>query len=181
MILAIDPGVRLKCAWALLGQDGALDAHGFGRYGDCLALTGRKITDVVVEKPEYQGARTLYARDQDLIDLSWEGALLAGALAGQHNATLRVLTPTQWKGQVPKPAHHLRLWEKLTLAERMLVGGALTGQTITAAARKGALDRWKRSGASYYPKSFALHNVLDAVALGKFYVYGGNLGPRGLV
>lgn len=71
-----------------------------------------------------------------------------------------------WKGSEPKPIHHARVWEELTLAERRVLGGDKTHAAIERACEKGALNRWGRPGASYYPRAFKTHNLLDAAALG---------------
>jgi hypothetical protein len=109
------------------------------------------------------------ARPIDLINLSWEGALVAASLCGPK-ARLCELHPSQWKGMLPKPVHHGRLWLAMSVAERAIFGGSTTADAIERAIDKGALDNWKRPGVSYYPRSFKLHNALDAWGLGRYYL-----------
>jgi hypothetical protein len=170
ILLAIDPGVK-ECACAFF-RDGALFMADF-RRAPCRRAPwpGRTGVDVaIVERPEQDG-RSFTARPKDLMNLAWAGA----ALAYSVGAPVTEYTPSQWKGQVPKPAQHKRLWERLSPDERAILGGAATEKAIHDAARKGALDRWKKPGASYYPRSFRAHNLLDAVALGRFHITGEKL------
>lgn len=167
MIIAIDPGVH-ACAGAWF-HTGTLRG-GVAALKYPAPYTELGVTHVVVERPAYQGVRTQSARPQDLMSLSWEGAKLAGLIAGATGAHFVELEPSAWKGSEPKPVHHARLWSVLTDAEREILGGAATGLVIANAVDKGARERWKRDGAAYYPRTWVMHNVLDAVALGATYV-----------
>jgi hypothetical protein len=164
ILLAIDPGVK-ECACALF-HGPALVYAGFetAPMGTC------DVDRVIVERPEQDG-RSFSARPKDLMALAWAGA----ALAYSVGAPVTEYTPSLWKGQVPKPAQHKRLWALLAPEERAVLGGDATGQAIDAAARKGGLDTWKRPGASYYPRSFRAHNLLDSVALGRYHLTGEKL------
>lgn len=169
MILAIDPGHAGKgSACALLHPvDRNVLRVWFERFdvrASALFCDGAPITHVVCEKPEYQGTRSDHARAQDLINLSWSGALLAGAHAARHRARLVELTPSEWKGQEHKAEMHSRLWAVLTDVERELLGGAKTKAQIDS-----TLTKWiarRKTGRVDYPKSFTTHNLLDAAALG---------------
>jgi len=77
-----------------------------------------------------------------------------------------MITPRKWKGNVPKPQHHFATWRALRDAERQILGGRDTYDLIDAACDKGAMNRWCKPGASYYPRGNTMHNILDAVALG---------------
>jgi hypothetical protein len=157
MILAIDPGVHESaCAWF---DGGYLSAVAFE-----VAPSFLGVATVVVEKPQFD-SRTLRVDPRDVINLAFAAGVAAGAAAA-NGAELIAVTPTQWKGSEPKPMQHMRLWESLTPAEQALLGGAATGKIILLAVDKGALRRWKISGAECYPRSFKTHNLLDAVALG---------------
>ncbi len=148
---------------------------------------------VVVERPALQGQKTRAARPQDLMDLCWSGAMLAGAYAGRDGCPILEFTPNDvrdkrciyhvkrsigsactcsrgWKGSEPKPVQHARLWEELGPAERLVLGGDMTRDAIYEARERGALDRWGKPGVEYYPKRFTTHNLLDAVALGCTYL-----------
>jgi hypothetical protein len=177
-IIAIDPGVH-RCACAGFDDAGRLvetwyeTARTFKRGEAPPPSRGPRRVPllqlaIVVEQPQYDG-RSRTARAQDLMGLCWHGALLAGEFAGRDGAPVVAVTPTEWKGTEPKPRHHARLWEELDEAERRVLGGDATGKMILAARTKGALSRWSRPGASYYPRG-AAHDLLDAAALGAWYL-----------
>ncbi len=115
---------------------------------------------VVIEKPQQDG-RSTRVPPRVLIDLAWNGALLAGALRPR---SLVCYTPNDWKGQVSKPVHHLRLWRVLSTIERKCFP-ADTEERI----RKGA-EATARAAGKLKNYSFEAHNLLDAVGLGLFYL-----------
>jgi hypothetical protein len=125
---------------------------------------------VLVERPEYQGQRSQAARPTDLMNLAWSGALLAGQFSGRDGCPIIELPPSVWKGSESKPVNHKRLWAVLDAAEREVLGGLVTEKAIRAACVKGALARWGISGAACYPKSFDTHNLLDAAAIGCYFL-----------
>jgi len=88
-----------------------------------------------LEKPQvYPGAGVAVKKDtQELRDLV--DALVAELRPLGH----RVVTyePRKWKGQIPKPAHHRRVLEALSPAERDLVHGACD---LEPAARLDIMD-----------------------------------------
>lgn len=156
MITAIDPGVA-QCAYADF-RDDVLTRVGFDP-------PGQRPDVVVVERPEYHGARSNAARTQDLIALTWEGAAAAyrfGVLVVEYGASA-------WNQKRPKPITHHRLWAVLDDAERALLGGDATHDAIKRAIDKGAAKRWV-SGSRWYPASFQTHNLLDAAAIGCVYI-----------
>ncbi len=166
IVLAIDPGVK-ACACARFDPAGLtcvefMTAPWAGHL--------ERPDHVIVERPEQDG-RSFSARPKDLMALAWAGA----ALAYSVGAPVTEYTPSEWKGQVPKPVQHMRLWLRLTAPERALLGGPATEAVIHAAARKGGLEKWSKPGAAYYPRSFITHNLLDAVALGRFHITGERL------
>lgn len=171
MTLAIDPGVaRGGCACAAF--DGARLASIWFEHARQPLACAHAFGVVLVERPVLQGDRTRAARPQDLMSLAWEGALLAGLYAGRDAARVIAWPASDtreergWKGSEPKPIQHARLWAILHASERAVLGGAATERVILAAREKGALSRWSRPGAAYYPRAFTAHNTLDAVALG---------------
>lgn len=129
---------------------------------------------IVVEKPAPQGGRTLAARYEDLANLSWDGALLAGAFAGRDGAPIFAWPATDWNGQRGwkgtecKPHNHKRLWAVLDDAERRILGGDATAAAIEAACEKWARKRGGIEGAKCY--SSDVHNLLDAAALGACFL-----------
>jgi hypothetical protein len=161
VIGAIDPGVD-ACAYAW--GSGALQGVSFAAPEN-----PAHVSSVLVERPEYQGARSDASRTQDLIALAWAGARAAYELAGESGCLVREVTPHEWKGSVPKPVHHVRLWAVLAPAERALFP-ADTAERISKAADKCALKPGA-PGASYYGrgKGSEVHNLLDAAALLMWY------------
>lgn len=173
IMFAIDPGYAYGSAIAVfsgtrlvrvLFDVDAVDARKFGTAG---ARTLGTPDLVVVEQPEHRANEGHAAAT--VLRLAWEGALLAGRLAGRH-ARVVAYTPTAWKGSVPKPIAHANLWDALSVAERKLLGGKTTHAMIERAVERGAVERWKRPGAAYYPSTWVTHNLLDAVALGRHYL-----------
>jgi hypothetical protein len=210
--LFIDPGVAGRgCACAAFD-----DAYLIGAWFERVVTfkphqvlpaatpVGAGFSFVAVERPVVQGERTARADPGDLMDLSWEGALLAGSYAGRDECPIVCLPSTNstgrrcprhsarvkaadrggactcqkgWKGSEPKPQMHARAWERLEPAEKKMLGGRATERTIMAAREKGALSRWAKPGVAYYPKAFDTHNLLDALCMGLWY-FGRLKGER---
>jgi hypothetical protein len=169
--IAIDPGVH-KCACAAL-VDGELESAPWfeavvygGKHGSPFVSSTPARVEVVVEQPEYQGERSDKAKTQVLLALAWHGAMLAGQFAGRDQAPIHAYPVRAWKGSTAKPMHHHALWNVLSGGEQRLLGGMATKRAIDKACEKGALDRWRKEGVRYYPRTFETHNLLDAVALG---------------
>jgi hypothetical protein len=162
-MIAIDPGGTKGCAVAHFAG-GALDAVLTG----CTTpwATRWRPALVIVERPQVDG-RTR-GRERGVLDVAWNGALLAGYVAGVSRAHLRVVEPGVWKGAVAKPVHHKRLWAVLHPAERAVLGGAATERAIVEACERGAAERWRLPGERYYRAvpGAASHDALDAAALG---------------
>ncbi len=170
----IDPGAQ-ACAVALSGL--TYELHWVGMIAWLDSYCGRLIHRCVVERFE-----VVHGSDpDDLFRATAAGFLLAGRITG---GDVRAVTPREWKGQTPKPAHHKRLWAALTPAERELLGGAPTLAAIAAACQRGAKDRWRKPGARYYRASELptvrgvkiTHDILDASAL-NLYDSGRLPGP----
>lgn len=174
-ILAIDPGYAKGgkgCACAFF-RDGILARTWFERHSTWCHSSARAATPglraVVWEKPQADG-RTYAAGPAVMIDLTDAGASLAGLYAGYFGAQLVALTPSASKGNRPKPICHRELWTSvLTDTERALLGGDATWRQIEKACEKGALSRWNPK-LDWYPRTWLLHNILDALALGCGYL-----------
>lgn len=189
-VLFIDPGSAGRgCACAAyvrnVGADWRLHAVWFERVSTIAGAPGptelppreprvsrvpSSYSAIVVEKPVPQGARTLAARYEDLANLAWDGAFVAGAYAGSANAPIVAWPATDWrgvrgwKGGEAKPHNHRRLWAILEETERALLGGDATGQAIERACEKWSLKRGGIEGAKCYHTD--VHNLLDAAAMG---------------
>lgn len=170
----IDPGFASKgpgCACALF-QSGSLDLCWYERASihPRAKLAAPAMVDCVVdivrwEMPQADGRG---ANGDTLIQLASEGRGLATQLAMSCGGTIAAVTPAEWKGAARKPQHHRRVWLALTEDERLCVDDHpdRVWKVIEKTCEKGALDRWKKPGVQYYPKSFVTHNMLDAVAIG---------------
>ncbi len=179
--VAIDPGAK-ACAVAI--SDGSRYLLQWVGMVAPMFASGPHPSDslgalrVIVELPEANGRAT---PPDDLIAITAAGFFLAGLIAG---GPVRAVTPREWKGQTPKPAHHRRLWAALTPAEQGLLGGAPTLAAIASACQRGAKDRWRKPGATYYRASELptvrgtkiTHDILDASAL-NLYDSGRLPGP----
>jgi hypothetical protein len=185
-IIAIDPGYAKKgegCACALI-QRGALASAWFLRPGDFFGFKHpvpffgepKWFGAVIWERPQHRARDKKFAcvPPETLISLAVAGATLAGLYAGACGAEIVEVHPSEWKGSLPKPVQHKALWDRLTDAERRVFvavdGGSRIASTIIDAIERGAHDRWAKDGASYYPRGFTAHNLLDAVGIGKWYL-----------
>ncbi len=117
---------------------------------------------VVAEKPQHDGRP---ASAQTLIDLSWGSAAAAFWLAARHLAHVVELEPREWKGQEPKPVHHMRVWAALDPTERALFPANTEAQINAAADKAARWPRGKKKPSSWYPASFKSHNHLCAAGL----------------
>lgn len=161
-LVAIDPGVHQSAVAVLVGHSliwaGMVDSH---------ALPSAKEADLVVwEKPQLDSrSRTVVPT---ILELAVSGAMLAARYGCLCRCPVEPVTPTQWKGSIPKPVHHQRLLQGLSEEEVSLLPKDSKEQ-VQAACVRGAKERWSKPGAVYY-RSWKGHNVLDAVALGKWRV-----------
>jgi len=97
------------------------------------------IDAIVCEIPHAGDGR---ATKSDIITLSVRAGLAIGA-ARAPGVTLRLVTPSDWKGQTPKDVSHARTLGLLDAQERAVLDAAL-----------GKIPRGRR------------HNILDAVGIG---------------
>lgn len=162
-VFAIDPGAK-ECAWVYF-------------HGGRVALADFSVGSAAVGEPHVVVVERMQIDDRTraidpryVLDCQYNGAMLAGWVAGRNGAQIVGLTPTQWKGSEQKPIQHKRMWELLDDAEQRALGGTNTEFHIDAAIEKGALRRWKISGADCYPRAWKQHNILDAAALGMTYL-----------
>lgn len=167
-LLAIDPGAKL-CACA--GFDDSRLVWSFD--ASPFVYSGVRAPSVVWEIPQADGRST---PADDLIALTHAGATLAAWSWYGPPGEITAVQPRTWKGSVPKPVHHSRMWAALDAAERVDLGGLRTKAAIESACQRGGADRWKKPGAKYYRASeYATvrgeritHDRLDAAALGLY-------------
>lgn len=165
-LVAIDPGYGRRsggCAVAVFAGVALVRAT-FERPETVRAETLRcGAREVVWEKPQCDARSRVIA--PTLIELTAAGATLAGMFAGACGCACVAVTPSTWKGSVPKAISHGRLWAVLDDHERAILGGADTLAIIESAKRQGGASRWP-AGKTFYPATWNTHNLLDAVALG---------------
>jgi hypothetical protein len=131
-LLAIDPGARSGFAvfegttlvWCGISHPGVL----VGEY--------------VIEKPEYRKHERV--DPNDLITLAIRVGEWRGRAIGE-GADVRLVTPMQWKGAVPKSIHHPRILASLEATERTILHDVKCAAT-------------------------SMHNVIDAIGIGLFAV-----------
>lgn len=169
--VAIDPGYAIRglgCAVAVL-RGSRVERAGYARPESASqeSLLVAPECTVVWECPQVDSRthRSMAA----VVQLAAVGGTLAGMYAGANAGQVIAVSPQAWKGGVPKPIVHSRVWEVLDVRERALLGGAKTREAIDRAKTEGALTRWSRSGAAYYHGA-AIHNLLDAVGIGLHHV-----------
>lgn len=170
-LTSIDPGAKV-CAVAGFDSRHRLVYVGPHGVGDVPSYSSR----AVVEIPERVNVAGVQA--DDLIRVAVAGARMAERCVRGAPGAVRELRPAEWKGSVPKPVHHRRMWAVLDYAEQDLLGlGNKTWTAIELACERGAADRWKKPGATYYRArelpslvcgTKITHDLLDAVALGLY-------------
>ncbi len=167
-LISIDPG-KQACAAARFSDD---TMHAVGWLPSFKRCSNVWWADrAVYELPQADG-RSVPA--DDLIIIAAAGAELAAACSlDVHRYQVR-----EWKGSLPKAAHHHQSWTLFTEAEQALLGGEATLAAITAACGRGAKVRWQKRGAlagnHFYsdrelPTVGGLkitHDMLDAAILG---------------
>ena len=163
ILLAIDPGVA-RCAFAWVENRTIVHVE-YVPPEMARTLENRDlISQIIVERPVYQGARSDAARVEDLMALSWSGCQAAYSIG----PPVIEVSPQRWKGTEAKPPHHMRLLDVLTQAELKLFP-AETRKRVVAAAERYALSPGKYPSAKAYGK-WDGHNLLDAAALGLWQV-----------
>lgn len=164
MILdAIDPGARKateRASYRARFDCGELVEVGRLTYAQARLLGSEDSPDVaVVEKPQLDGRSSKAAAG--LLALSWYGALTVGALGAR---VIVEYEPDDWKGQVAKPVHHLKLWRILTTLERQCF------PADTEAIIERGVEATARAGGRLRQYSAEVTNMLDAAALGCFHL-----------
>lgn len=139
MILGIDPGK--DTGWAVLDDSGLLTMCGLGEPPRP-ALNTKPFDLVVIERPKIYNASTAKANPDDIITL----AICVGRYVERftYSATkIKLPSPAEWKGQVPKAIHNARVLSVLTMHEL------------------------HNAGLSDTPKG-KHHNVIDAIGIAKW-------------
>jgi hypothetical protein len=166
--VAVDPAVHSYACAEL--RNGTLSDVYTCTLDDIINAVGAP-RSVTIENPRINGASR--GKDKnDMMDL----AVAVGALRGAFSArgvTARLVTPQQWKGSIKKPPHHLAMWLRLTDDERLTFceGASTPRSKLTPAIVEAKIrEACRRLGATGAVTGYAwaAHNLLDAVALGKW-------------
>lgn len=125
--------------------------------------------ELVIEKPQlYPGSDE--KDPNDCVDVFGAARLAEGFLRSRGGPIARYVFPNDWKGQMKKPPHHLRVWDVLTPAERAVFARD-SGHDVD-----GVNDKIQRACQllAAYGKvkeySWQAHNLLDAVGLGLWHL-----------
>ena len=164
--LYIDPGVRMHAAAFFSGS--TLSHLAFVPREAFVGYPVKELSHVVIEKPQvYPGASE--KDPNDLIELAVAAGFVDGAIRARGGPPSVFVYPADWKGQIKKPLHHLRVWETLTLDERSAFARD-SGQSVgfVAAKIQAACEALAQTG-KVKNYSWAAHNLLDAVGLGLWH------------
>lgn len=139
-LLSLDPG-KNALGWAYFGAAGLLYACGVVRAGEHeknIALVARLVIEAVrVAISTFPPAERLVTEQMfvypgpqkidlnDLIALSFISG--GGHILVAPHAELTLVTPSAWKGQVPKPIMQKRIEAKLSPLERQMAVASLQG------------------------------------------------------
>jgi hypothetical protein len=163
--LYIDPGVHaLACAWF---RDGLL-CHLDMLPREAFMVQGKpSIETLVIERMRiYPGKAGKGEDPNDLIDVTQAAAFAEGAIVARGGPRAVWVYAADWKGQVKKPIHHMRLWSVLTVEEREILALAI-GMTEVQIEKKidEACKRLAITG-KVTGYAWSAHNLLDAVGIG---------------
>jgi hypothetical protein len=161
-LYAIDPGVHKS--WCSRFERGRLVSV-FYLHSTTMPDKLQDADLVLWERPQVD-ARTRVSVPA-IVDLAVEGATIAGIMAGVLGCPIQAVTPSTWKGSVPKPLHHARLIQALNRSEVAILPEG--SQDRIRAACAAMRNRPGRPGATYYG-SWDGHNALDAAGLGAWKV-----------
>lgn len=170
--LAVDPGVRhsafalyrgrrLIRAALVYGHPSATGPTAWATMAENFAeaLRGVRFDRAVIERPEQY--ETSHARRADVSDLSaTTGALTVPLYI--HCGDVTAALPKEWKGSIPKDAHHLRIIGSTGIAR-------LTGKAPRAITR-GRLTDAELDAIEIPKRRSHAHNVFDAIGIGLWYL-----------
>ena len=115
MLLAIDPGA--KTGWALFDRDGVLDSAGTAEFLVCAPQRFLRGAEVVIENPRIYPTTK---RPNDILTL----ARIVGRFEERYRTSeVRLVTPREWKGTLPKALMAKRILAALTPQERVIAKG----------------------------------------------------------
>lgn len=164
--LYIDPAVHeLACAWFGGGELHAaamLPREWFLQPGVPAGVETLWIERMKV----YQGKASKGEDPNDLIDVTGASYFVEACIAMRGGPRANYVFASDWKGQIKKPIHHMRIWSVLTPLEKMRLA-AVIGMSEDAIKKKidEACQRLARTG-KVTGYSWKAHNLFDAVGIG---------------
>jgi len=138
IVLSIDPGTK-AIGWAYWVN---------GKLSDCGIARGKNWIESVEDLPRIEVSRLVVEDQQiyksspvDAHDLLAVARVVGAVVVLYDAASVKLVRPSEWKGQVPKVVCNRRTIERLSEAERDILTRKPYGKTL-------------------------LHNLLDAVGIG---------------
>lgn len=128
---------------------------------------------VAVERPMYDGRMTRGVPPSIVINLAWNAARVAEALAAGcpvEEVTVNVGAESDWIGQVSKPILHGRIWNALSPTER-----SCFPSNTEALIQEAKLRKAKNPKSA--PFKHHSYNTLDSTGVGLFVL--GRIGKGG--
>lgn len=122
-ILAIDSGANT--GWAIF-QQGRLQAVGrdspslFGLGAKANILTGYQVNEIVIEKPVYRGLESKINPNTLITQALSAGIVLGKTQTIWPNAIQKIVSPSDWKGQLSKQITWIRAEKVLSSDELSL-------------------------------------------------------------
>jgi hypothetical protein len=129
---------------------------------------------VAVERPMYDGRMTRGVPPSIVINLAWNAARVAEALANGcpvEEVTVNVGADSDWIGQVSKPILHGRIWNALSAEERRRFPADTEALIYEAKLRKAKNPKSA-------PFKHHSYNTLDSAGVGLFVL--GRIGKGGV-
>ena len=162
--LYIDPGVHeLACA---IFENGVLTSATMAPREDFASNSGPYLLNaLVIERMRIYG-KASPEDPNDLIDVTQAAAFAEGAIVARGGPRARWVYASDWKGQVKKPIHHMRVWSVLAPHERYVLAAAIG---MTEDAIKDKIDKSCKLLAvtgKVVRYSWTAHNLFDAVGIG---------------
>jgi hypothetical protein len=159
----IDPGVtESACAFFVTRE---LNGVCFVSPSALSVLRPGDVRSALIEAPRIDG-QTRGKDENDIVALGMAIGDLRGAIRAYCGVEAQLVERSKWKGQVPKPIHHSRVWGALTPPERATFAG-FAGTTVEYVTNKieTACAAFAQHG-RVVRYSWRAHNLLDAVGLG---------------
>lgn len=137
-MIAIDPGVR-SCGVAAFTTDGTLAFARNEPLDRVITLAG-DFNEIVVELPQTYGGRAAGNSDANVLIALGRVVGRFEQVSAYWRASFRVLTPYEWKSNIPPDRACARAWALLTLDERRRVDITPAARAFLSGARKSLPD-----------------------------------------